>query len=136
MPIVHFYGPKEVGYILGMDVDIRYGTPVNSLGALLAEEWDAVFIGSGAPKGKELELPGRRESDRHTFLVSGPQLGYSYPTLLWELEVHGGGYSARGSSVAAAVRVPLTSGRRPARWRSPATRCDRRRPGCRARISA
>ena len=55
---------EEVGYILGMDVDIRYGTPVNSLGALLRENWDAVFIGSGAPKGKELELPGRRDSDR------------------------------------------------------------------------
>ena len=55
---------EEVGYILGMDVDIRYGTPVNSLGALLQEGWDAVFVGSGAPKGKELEIPGRRDTDR------------------------------------------------------------------------
>ena len=37
-------------------------------------------------------------------LVSGPQLGYSYPTQLWEMEVHGGGYDARGSTVPACRR--------------------------------
>jgi NADPH-dependent glutamate synthase beta subunit-like oxidoreductase len=52
---------EEVGYILDMGVDLRLGTPVKSLAALLDEEFDAVFIGSGAPKGKELELPGRRD---------------------------------------------------------------------------
>jgi formate dehydrogenase (NADP+) beta subunit len=54
----------EVGMILDMGVDARFGTSVESLRALLAEGYDAVFIGSGAPKGKELDLPGRRESDR------------------------------------------------------------------------
>ena len=37
---------------------------IANLRAVLDEGWDAVFIGSGAPKGKELELPGRHESDR------------------------------------------------------------------------
>jgi NADPH-dependent glutamate synthase beta subunit-like oxidoreductase/ferredoxin len=56
---------EEIGYIVDMGVDVRYGTPVNSLQALLdGGEFDAVFVGSGAPKGKELEIPGRHESDQ------------------------------------------------------------------------
>jgi formate dehydrogenase (NADP+) beta subunit len=54
----------EIGTILEMGVDLRTNHPVHSLRAVLEEGWDAVFIGSGAPKGKELELPGRHESDR------------------------------------------------------------------------
>ncbi len=50
---------EEIGYILDMGVELRFGTRVDSLGALLAEDYDAVFVGSGAPKGKELDLPGR-----------------------------------------------------------------------------
>jgi ferredoxin len=42
-------------------VDLRLGSPVSSMRELLASgEFDAVFVGSGAPKGKDLELPGRR----------------------------------------------------------------------------
>lgn len=55
---------EEIGTILDMGVDIRYDHPVSSLKAVLDEGWDAVFIGSGAPNGKELELPGRHESDK------------------------------------------------------------------------
>ena len=55
---------EETQIILDMGVDIRYGTPVTSLRALLQEGYDAVFVGSGAPKGKELELPGRHDSDQ------------------------------------------------------------------------
>src|SRR5581483_6063483 len=40
-----------------------------------------------------------RTRDHGTLLVSGPQLGYSYPTLLVEYEIHGGGYDFRGFSV-------------------------------------
>ena len=54
----------EIDMILGMGVEIRYEAEITSLKALLDEEWDAVFIGSGAPKGKNLEIPGRYESDR------------------------------------------------------------------------
>jgi formate dehydrogenase beta subunit len=50
---------EETQVILDMGVDIRYGTPVDSLGALLKEGYDAVFVGTGAPRGKELDLPGR-----------------------------------------------------------------------------
>src|SRR5436305_292259 len=51
----------EVGYILDMGVDIRYDSPVTSMRALLADRWDAVFVGSGAPTGKNLDIPGRAE---------------------------------------------------------------------------
>jgi formate dehydrogenase (NADP+) beta subunit len=56
---------EEIGYITDMGVDVRYSSPVNSLGALLdSGEFDAVFVGSGAPKGKELEIPGRHDADQ------------------------------------------------------------------------
>jgi NADPH-dependent glutamate synthase beta subunit-like oxidoreductase/ferredoxin len=53
---------EEVGSILGMGVDIRYNSPVSSMRTLLDEPWDAVFVGSGAPKGKDLNIPGREEA--------------------------------------------------------------------------
>jgi NADPH-dependent glutamate synthase beta subunit-like oxidoreductase/ferredoxin len=55
---------EEIGYILDLGVEMRYETPVASLKALLAEGFDAVFVGSGAPKGKELDIPGRWDTDR------------------------------------------------------------------------
>ncbi len=55
----------EIGQILGMGVDLRLGQRIDSMRALLASgEFDAVFVGSGAPKGKELVLPGRHDTDR------------------------------------------------------------------------
>jgi formate dehydrogenase beta subunit len=55
----------EIGYITGMGVDVRYDSPVDSLKALLdSGEYHAVFVGSGAPKGKELEIPGRHDTDQ------------------------------------------------------------------------
>jgi formate dehydrogenase (NADP+) beta subunit len=50
---------EEIAMILDMGVDIRYDSPVESMEWLLRQGYDAVFVGSGAPKGKELELPGR-----------------------------------------------------------------------------
>src|SRR5579862_8155833 len=50
---------EEMDMILDMGVDLRLNTPVTSMKALLAQGFDAVFVGSGAPKGKELKLPGR-----------------------------------------------------------------------------
>jgi ferredoxin len=51
--------------IVDMGADVRYGTPVQSLKALLGSGFDAVFVGSGAPRGKDLELPGRKEAAEH-----------------------------------------------------------------------
>jgi len=50
---------EECQSIIDMGVDVRYGTPVDSMRALLDEGYDAIFVGSGAPRGKELDLPGR-----------------------------------------------------------------------------
>jgi NADPH-dependent glutamate synthase beta subunit-like oxidoreductase/ferredoxin len=55
---------EEIGYITRLGVDLRLSTPVASMRALLSEGFDAVFIGSGAPKGKNLEAPGRHATDR------------------------------------------------------------------------
>jgi len=55
---------EETGAILDMGVDIRYNSPVESMKALLSEGYDAIFVGSGAPRGKDLEIPGRHDTDR------------------------------------------------------------------------
>ena len=56
---------EEVDRILDLNVETRFGQFVPSLKALLAEGWDAVFVGSGAPRGRELEIPGRQEAAEH-----------------------------------------------------------------------
>src|SRR5688572_27654600 len=55
---------EEIGYIVDMGVDVRYNSPVQSMDKLLADGYDAVFVGSGAPKGKNLEIPGRYDSNQ------------------------------------------------------------------------
>jgi|TARA_B100001079_G_C16401551_1_gene511603 NADPH-dependent glutamate synthase beta subunit-like oxidoreductase/ferredoxin len=54
----------EITMILEMGVDLRLGHRIDSMAALLAEEFDGVFVGTGAPRGKELDLPGRHDSER------------------------------------------------------------------------
>ena len=56
---------EEVELILDMGVDTRFGEFVHSMRALLAEDWDAIFVGSGAPRGRNLEIPGRNEAAEH-----------------------------------------------------------------------
>jgi len=51
----------ETQVIIDMGADIHYNSPVNSMRELLAQDYDAIFVGVGAPKGKELELPGRHD---------------------------------------------------------------------------
>jgi NADPH-dependent glutamate synthase beta subunit-like oxidoreductase len=55
---------EEIGYILDMGADLRLGHRIESMQALIDEGYDAIFVGSGAPKGKNLEIPGRYDSDR------------------------------------------------------------------------
>ncbi|MBP9896155.1 MAG: FAD-dependent oxidoreductase, partial [Giesbergeria sp.] len=52
---------EETGYILDMGVQFRNQERVDSLRALLQQGYDAVFVGSGAPRGRDLEIPGRRD---------------------------------------------------------------------------
>ena len=53
---------EETGYVLGLGVEFRGGVRIQSLKALLAEKFDAIFIGSGAPRGRDLDVAGRREA--------------------------------------------------------------------------
>ncbi|MEY4707112.1 MAG: hypothetical protein RJB58_835 [Pseudomonadota bacterium] len=49
---------EEVNYILDLQPELRLGQKIDSLKALLAEDYDAIFVGCGAPRGRALELPG------------------------------------------------------------------------------
>ncbi len=53
---------EEVGYIAAMGPEMRLGQRIDSLKGLLNEGYDAIFIGSGAPRGRDLDLPGRQEA--------------------------------------------------------------------------
>jgi NADPH-dependent glutamate synthase beta subunit-like oxidoreductase/ferredoxin len=55
---------EEINMIIDMGVDLRLNTPIESLKALLEENYDAVFVGTGAPHGKNLEIPGRYDTDQ------------------------------------------------------------------------
>jgi len=53
---------EEVGYIERLGVETRYGKRIDSLKALIDEKYDAVFVGCGAPRGRDLDIPGRTEA--------------------------------------------------------------------------
>lgn len=54
---------EEIGYVLDMGIDLKLKHNIDSMKALLGDGFDAVFVGTGAPRGKNLELPGRYDSD-------------------------------------------------------------------------
>src|SRR5215467_8039072 len=58
---------EEVGYILDLGIEFRGGVRIDSLKALLdkSEGYDAVFVGSGAPRGRDLQIPGRKEAAKN-----------------------------------------------------------------------
>src|SRR5689334_10727068 len=51
---------EEVNYILDLGVQFKH-RKIDSMKALMAEGWDAIFVGSGAPRGRDLDIPGRKE---------------------------------------------------------------------------
>ena len=53
---------EECNYILDLEPELKLGQRVDSLKALLAENYDAIFVGCGAPRGRDLEIPGRKEA--------------------------------------------------------------------------
>ena len=54
---------EEIGYILDMGVDLKMNHRIDSMKDLLDDGFDAVFVGTGAPRGKNLEIPGRYDSE-------------------------------------------------------------------------
>ncbi len=59
---------EECGYIEHLGITRRYGERVNSLKSLLDENYDAIFVGTGAPRGRDLDLPGRTEAAENIHL--------------------------------------------------------------------
>jgi NADPH-dependent glutamate synthase beta subunit-like oxidoreductase/ferredoxin len=54
---------EEIAYILDMGVDLKLNHSIDSMKELLDQGFDAVFVGTGAPRGKNLEIPGRYDSE-------------------------------------------------------------------------
>ena len=59
---------EEIGYITDMGVEVRFDSQISSMRALLDEQYDAVFIGSGAPKGKDLAIENRDADPEHVHI--------------------------------------------------------------------
>ncbi len=108
--------PAQRAQVLGRMADFALGLPLELAEGPGTGDFPApsplLPVRKSAPAWPDLRvLPERisasyqvvvapeRTVDGSTLLVSGPQLGYSYPTLLAELEVQGGGFSARGTTV-------------------------------------
>ena len=54
---------EEIGYILDMGAELKLDHRIDSMKKLLEDgEFDAIFVGTGAPRGKELDLPGRHDT--------------------------------------------------------------------------
>jgi len=56
---------EEVGYILDLGVEFKGGAKIGSMKKLLGENYDAVFVGSGAPRGRDLDIAGRKEAAKN-----------------------------------------------------------------------
>jgi NADPH-dependent glutamate synthase beta subunit-like oxidoreductase/ferredoxin len=56
---------EEVGYVLDLGVEFKGGVKIESMKKLLSENYDAVFVGSGAPRGRDLDIPGRKEAAKN-----------------------------------------------------------------------
>lgn len=53
---------EETNYILDLGVEFRRGQRIDSMKQLLADGYDAIYVGTGAPRGRDLDLPGRKEA--------------------------------------------------------------------------
>src|SRR6202012_5949241 len=71
---------EECQYILNLGIEFVGNKRIDSLKALLAENFDAVFVGTGAPRGRDLEIPGRKEAAANIHIgidwLSGVSFGH------------------------------------------------------------
>ncbi len=54
---------EELDYILNMGVEAHFGEEIHSLAKLLESNFDAVFVGTGAPNGRWLSIPGHDKTN-------------------------------------------------------------------------
>jgi NADPH-dependent glutamate synthase beta subunit-like oxidoreductase len=59
---------EECHYILNIGIEFAGGKRIDSMKALLAEDFDAVFVGCGAPRGRDLDIPGRKEAAKNVHI--------------------------------------------------------------------
>jgi len=59
---------EEVGYIFNLGVTFKSGVNIESMKKILDEKYDAVFVGTGAPRGRDLDIPGRKEAAKNIHL--------------------------------------------------------------------
>jgi NADPH-dependent glutamate synthase beta subunit-like oxidoreductase len=55
---------EEVDYVLNMGIQSHFDTYVESLKSIIDKSYDAIFVGTGAPRGSDLDLPGRQECEK------------------------------------------------------------------------
>ncbi|MCQ3943876.1 MAG: glutamate synthase, partial [Alphaproteobacteria bacterium] len=88
---------EECGYILNLGVTFHGGRRIDSLKGLLADGYDAVFVGSGAPRGRDLDIPGRKEAAANIHIgidwLSSVSFGHT-TTIGKRVVVLGGGNTA------------------------------------------
>ena len=88
---------EEVGYILDLGVEFRPGEGIDSMKALLAQGYDAVFVGCGAPRGRNLDIPGRGDAAENIHIgidwLSSVSFGHT-STIGKRVIVLGGGNTA------------------------------------------
>ncbi|TAK17312.1 MAG: 4Fe-4S dicluster domain-containing protein [Rhizorhabdus sp.] len=56
---------EEMGFITDLGLTMKLGQRVDSLAGLLRQDYDAIFVGTGAPRGRDLRIPGRKEAAAH-----------------------------------------------------------------------
>ena len=59
---------EEVGYVIDLGIHTHFNHYVDSMRGILEKDYDAVFVGTGAPKGRDLKLPGREEADANVHI--------------------------------------------------------------------
>ena len=88
---------EEVDLILNMGVNAQFGYEITSMKEMLDMDYDAYFVGTGAPRGRDLELPGRQEVDDHISIgidwLSSVAFGHT-SSITGKVIVMGGGNTA------------------------------------------
>ncbi len=59
---------EEVNYVLDLGIHTHFNHYVSSMKEVLAQDYDAIFVGTGAPKGRDLSLPGREEAGKNVHI--------------------------------------------------------------------
>jgi len=86
---------EEVNYILDLKPELRLGQKIDSLKSLLSEGYDAIFVGCGAPRGRELEIPGRQQAKANIHIDWLSSVSFGHTTSIGKrVIVLGGGNTA------------------------------------------